>query len=789
MKIGCDGAVAGDFPEVASGPFSFATKGVTLERLLGRLTLANLCDQEIVTTLDWQNNREEVVARIIDRFAPARLAVRSSAANEDGWNDSQAGVHLSLMNVEPVLDTLARAVDEVVKSYVRPSAADQVLIQPMVENVVISGVALSRDLDTGSPYYVINYDDFSGHTHTVTGGHESKTILVHRRRFDALRSPRFGKFVQSIIELEEITDSQELDIEFCITRSDTIYILQVRPLAARRRWQGVADGTIDDALDRIRSDIAERMRPRAGVAGRTTIFGEMPDWNPAEMIGNAPRPLALSLYKHLITDGVWSEARALMGYRRVEAPLLVDFCGRPYIDVRHSLNSFLPAGIDAGLADRLIDHQIDILSEHHEFHDKIEFEVAVTCRDLAFTIEDERLRGAGLSATEAHAFENALADITQKALLAGAERLNQLLASTRRLLEAGGKSPSMPPQRRVRELLAECKTFGTLPFAQLARHGFIAILFLQSMVKCQVLSEDDAARFMHGIHTVAADLVHDMHALETGTLEREAFLARYGHLRPGTYDILSWRYDERPELFLGHANRDAPATAKNFKPTSSQRAAMEALLGEAGYDVTPEALLAYIIAAVKAREEAKFAFSRSVSDALSLLVQWGETAGFSREDLSFLPIDVILSDFDCGYLRERVAAAMEASKLTRAIRLPHLIYEPSDIDVVRIPLGQPTFITDQAVTAAVSYLTTHEATRVNERIVLIESADPGFDWIFSHNIAGLITKYGGTNSHMAIRCAEFCLPAAIGCGERLFDGLVKAKVIEMNCATRTLSGL
>ena len=58
----------------------------------------------------------------------------------------------------------------------------------------------------------------------------------------------------------------------------------------------------------------------------------MPDWNPAEMIGNAPRPLALSLYKHLITNRVWAEARAVMGYRRVEAPLLVDFHGRPYID-------------------------------------------------------------------------------------------------------------------------------------------------------------------------------------------------------------------------------------------------------------------------------------------------------------------------------------------------------------------------------------------------------------------------------------------------------------------------
>ena len=66
-------------------------------------------------------------------------------------------------------------------------------------------------------------------------------------------------------------------------------------------------------------------------------------------------------------------------------------------------------------------------------------------------------------------------------------------------------------------------------------------------------------------------------------------------------------------------------------------------------------------------------------------------------------------------------------------------------------------------------------------IVLIENADPGFDWIFAYDIAGLVTKYGGANSHMAIRCAEFGIPAAIGCGEQIFDRLCSAGSIEINC--------
>ena len=64
---------------------------------------------------------------------------------------------------------------------------------------------------------------------------------------------------------------------------------------------------------------------------------------------------------------------------------------------------------------------------------------------------------------------------------------------------------------------------------------------------------------------------------------------------------------------------------------------------------------------------------------------------------------------------------------------------------------------------------------------MIDNADPGFDWIFIKNPSGLITKYGGMASHMAIRCAELGLPAAIGCGETLFEKLKESKKISMDC--------
>ncbi len=774
-------------PGKAAPRFRFASKAATLEQLSARVTKCRLCDQVVVAAPAWTADRGKILDEIARRFGAAELMIRSSAAVEDSWENSLAGAHLSVSDVAHSGNAVAAAINEVFASYSEPSAADEVLVQPMLKEVSMSGVVLTRDLDTGGPYYVINYDDFTGRTDTVTGGSESKTVLVHRSRTDALKSPRLRKLVDCVIELEAITGSHELDIEFCTTKAEDVYVLQVRPLAARLRWTPLADATVEAAIDRTRATVADAICPTPGLAGRTTILAEMTDWNPAEMIGTAPRPLALSLYKSLITDRVWADARAGMGYCTVAGPLLVDFYGRPFIDVRRSLNSFLPTGLDDRVADRLVDHQLARLAANPDLHDKVEFEIAVTCRDFSFDRARRELAEAGLAEDDVADFEGALAALTGAVLAIGKKGIDALLARSNRLLARRPDAGRLAPLAWARRLLEDCRAHGTLPFSQLARHAFIGVAFLKSLVDRGVFAQRDMDDFMHGIQTVATRLVHDMRALAAGRLSRRAFLDRYGHLRPGTYDVLSWRYDERPDLYLGH---DTPGNLQSrppFRLPAAQRTAVQKLLGEFGYRLSADQLLAYIAGAIEAREQAKFAFTRCLSDALSILTLWGEEVGLSRDDLSFLPISVFGNDPDLGALKALIAEGREAFVLTRAMRLPHMIVEPADIDVVRLPLGRPTFITAKAVTAPTRRLAVNDAPDIDGRIVLIESADPGFDWIFSHCIVGLITKFGGANSHMAIRCAEFGLPAAIGCGARLFDILSKAAVIELDAAARKVT--
>jgi hypothetical protein len=206
-------------------------------------------------------------------------------------------------------------------------------------------------------------------------------------------------------------------------------------------------------------------------------------------------------------------------------------------------------------------------------------------------------------------------------------------------------------------------------------------------------------------------------------------------------------------------------------------------------------MLAFMAEAIAGREYAKLVFTRNVSDALSLIAAWGVENGLSRDELSYLTISQVLESLTRSFhepteihYREIARSTRRAYELSRALRLPYLVSSVSDIFVVPLLKSRANFITGKRVQAPLYYLSDHafHPTRSAGRVVLIERADPGYDWIFLSPIAGLVTKYGGSNSHMAIRCAELGIPAAIGCGEQTFEQLQKSGSVLLDCAAGLL---
>ena len=67
-----------------------------------------------------------------------------------------------------------------------------------------------------------------------------------------------------------------------------------------------------------------------------------------------------------------------------------------------------------------------------------------------------------------------------------------------------------------------------------------------------------------------------------------------------------------------------------------------------------------------------------------------------------------------------------------------------------------------------------------DAIVAIETPDPGYDWLFAHRLAGLVTAYGGEFSHMGVRCSEFGMPAVLGCGPTAFARIASASAVRID---------
>lgn len=769
-------------------PVAFATKAETLEALEPLVRTAKVLPQVPFSVRQWKDDPRGVIARVSRAgWLDIPLIVRSSARAEDALGQSLAGHFTSVLGVRGER-ALRGAIDEVVASYRGGDDADLVFIQPMLEDVVLSGVAFTRDPNTGGSYLVINYNDANADTGSVTSGstNDLKTYYFYKAA-PVTPPPHLQPVVDLARELESLFGFGDLDIEFAATRDGGFYLLQARPLVCARAPQ-VGERGHAQALAGISRKIGHGLRRHPYLHGPRTVYGVMPDWNPAEIIGVRPRPLALSLYKALVTDAIWAYQRNNYGYRNLRSfPLLIDFCGLPYIDVRVSFNSFVPAATEAGLADRLVSYYIDRLLESPAYHDKVEFKIIFSCYTLDLPERLQVLRGSGFSADDCSRLADDLRRLTNRIIhietglwRGDVARIKKLEARREQILASDQDEVS-----KIYWLLEDCKRYGTLPFAGLARAGFIAVQLLQSLVAVEVLSRGEYDHFLENLESVSTGMARDFHCLS-----REEFLARYGHLRPGTYDLLSPRYDEAPDRYFdwNRAGSSTPPVPPPFALTLPQLKRIEALLKDHGLEHDVLGLFDFIKEAIEGREYSKFVFTRSLSAALSLFKEFAGYHGLSAEEASYASVETVnqlySSAADSGEtLRRAVEAGKEGHALTRQIVLPPLITSPEEVYHFHVPQSEPNYITQKEAAGPVAFADS-ELERLKGSVLLIPSADPGFDWVFSHGISGLVTMYGGVNSHMAIRAGELGIPSVIGAGEMLFQRFSTGKVLEIDAANR-----
>lgn len=783
------------------------TKAETLHRLYQKLKYAEVLPQYTFTVGEWQADCKRIESEFGSLDWNEKVIVRSSSLAEDTSSSSQAGKYESVANVSGA-EEFRKAVETVISSYDDNNPADQILVQPMLSDVCICGVAFTLDPNTLGNYYVINYDD-KGSTSAVTSGQGTESKLYYRFKRRASEdstteekegeyltpSDRMERLCLALQELETFFGQNNLDVEFAFAGEDQLYILQVRALCIQG---AVADWeTQEKELERMKDKIQQAQKKKPFLCGEKALYSVMTDWNPAEMIGIRPKPLALSLYREIITDNVWAYQRDNYGYRNLRSfPLMVDFGGLPYIDVRVSFNSFIPAGLEEELSDKLVNYYLDRLVENPAKHDKAEFDIVFSCYTFDLPQRIQVLRDYGFTEEEIGKIVDALRAVTNNIIdhKNGLWRKDygKIQVLNRRFDEI--MESDFSRIEKVYWLLEDCKRYGTLPFAGLARAAFIAVQILKSLTACDIISESDYESFMSGVSTVSSDMNVDFQELS-----KKAFVQKYGHLRPGTYDITSLRYDEAPELYFRWDAKELQAynsgggqnKAENkaeFRLSLQQLGELKKQLRENGLTNDILELMDFIKTVIEGREYGKFAFTRNLSMALKLIGEIGQECGISKEDCAFIHIHDIYELYTSAKdvrtnLLHSIHRGQHDYEVTQSITLPPMIVGAEDVTQFYYPDSEPNFITSNRTVGEVCILEERQHTEeLKDKIILIPSADPGYDWIFSHRIKGFITMYGGANSHMAIRAGELSIPAVVGVGAKEFDRYVKAQLMEIDAA-------
>jgi phosphohistidine swiveling domain-containing protein len=757
--------VAEDIDAASSGrAMLYGTKAQVLKYLGSKLSSAIILPTFIFKVTDWREDPKKILDDIVSEFTSTLpLILRSSRRDEGNGVQSHAGEFLSILGVVGP-QQISCAIDQVIHSYGRYDPEDEVLVQPLAEGLDASGVALNCDLRNQLPYIVVNLSSGSDSS-IVTGGRSGTRTFYFVRNGPSPPSEMIRPVVALIEELELHYPEENIEIEFGI-RDDEVFLFQCRSLRSGGRRSEFADSVLLQSTVKAAASAGYCLSRSTDSFGAGAL-GIMPDWNPAEMIGLKPTPLAYDLYEYLITGWSWSVARFQQGYSDLRGtPLMHKIGGTPYIDVGASIASFVPAGLPSTIGQAVVSLAMERLAANPHLHDKLEFELLSTCYKPA--TESCMLLGA-LPSADRGLYAKALSNLTNSLIVDGGS-FDSDLSQVAEVEHKFRRLRSLPMNERPR-LAAQLKYVRehVAPlFGKVARAAFVATDIIRDIERRQGGGSALRASLLDGLETVSAEVMRDY-----AGCPHEQFLQRHGHVRPGTYDIRVPSYEEAPDGYFSNEPRRIWGQSEGRGGGAAD--APELDLGRLPYEFDLRRLVDFSERAIRAREYVKYLYAGFVSEALRLIVDVAKQIGRHREDLAFLRLDDLLEQGVEGALtngaEDRIAAAREQWTSTRGLRLPGLMFGGDDVFSFEDVQNVPNFVTP---TRVVAELVSTPLTHLNGRIVLLEQADPGYDWIFTHNIAGLITAYGGLNSHMAVRCRERNLPSAIGVGATTFARLQSA---------------
>ena len=759
------------------------TKSESLELILKKTKFSKIIPKFFYfTKKDYISNKKYYLNKILNVFN-TKIIIRSSAINEDTKESSNAGKYDSFIIKRINKEEIDLAITKIIKKY--KSNKDQILIQDLIYKPDLTGVLFTKVKKTNSHYYEISYDT-SKRTDLITSGkHNNSLKLLILKKFSKKVPLKFKKLLKVILELEMIFQNDRLDIEFCI-KNNLVYILQCRPLLGNKNKVNI--NFLNNVITNLKKKYNKIQKITPNIYGKKTLLSNMSDWNPAEMIGSHPTKLAISLYSYLITDEIWAKQRFDYGYKDVRPNrLMIDMAGSPYIDLRVDFNSFLPKNLPAKISTKIVDNSINLLKKNPSSHDKIEFEIIDTC----YNFDLNKKKYNFLSFKEKNNYFKELRVLTNNVLDPKKNLIKKELNRLEILEDKIKKirKSNLSHIQKIFFLLNDCKKLGTLSFAGLARCAFISTNMLLSLKKKNLINKNELNNFYKSINTVSKDINNEYY----NSLKKknfELFLKKYGHLRPSTYSISVKNYKKNFKKYFSQNLSELQYHKKTpFKLSSKKIKELNNFFTKEKLVINFSQFIKFAKKSIEYREFAKSIFSKSINETFENLIKLSKEIELKKEDLEHIDITMIINAYNNlnqskfkKILLENIKINKKNYNFSNFIKIPDVITCSKDFDYFNSINSRENYVTESTITSNVlNYSNIKNFNKIQNSIILIENADPGYDFLFSNNISGLITKYGGSNSHMAIRCMELNIPAIVGVGEKKYTEIMNAKKLFLDC--------
>jgi len=711
-------------------------------------------------------NELKNIENIVDSFSQ-KIMIRSNSSSEDKDYSSSAGKYLSIGPIEKTdLETIKKSWEMVINSY-EEQDNQSVIFQNYIENAKSVSVLTSYKVGSDSAYRTFS-TYYGSETDAITSGKYSEinNFFMHRS-FDILpkKYEKYNVYLKIITQLEDLFKNKQLDIEMVLDKNNSPQLLQVRPLMGKKlNKESIFEEK--DVIDRNLKNYKKLNKTTADRFGTNQIYSNMSDMNPAEMIGKKPDNIAFGLYKFMFTDTTWNIQRGEFGYRKYSGGKLMElFNNVAYINVNHSLNSFLTRNLQKESCEEIINYQLNKLKENPHLHDSIEFDISRSSYVFDTVEEFSKEYKNIISPSEIIKWHNDLIqiDTQNKSTL---EKNKKIILSTFSKLDKSFEYSKKENIKLIRDTMA-------LPFTHHSRLGFVYFAQLNSLLEKEVISEDQKKLLLLSVNSISTKMKADAYEVKIGKKTLEGFLDVYGHIRAGNYNLLSSNLKNNLNFTESLINNSEQPLEDNILPKDIYTNIEEyftineiPLEASAWIDMFQEG--------ISTRENSKFYYTKGID---GILNEVGEKNTSDRELFDLLDIE----------FNEENTSDMRLKN----VLMPDLITSNEDFYFYEEMSKNGNYIGQGTVIGDV-LLIDNEANRPNNlenKIVVIPAADPGWDWIFNYKIKSLVTKYGGPNSHMAIRCAEHNIPAILGVGENNFMVISNSKSLKIDFSNEGFSNV